>query len=283
MLEKDTILYVITKSTDHLKKLGIQSSRLDAELLLSHVLQIPRIKLYSNFDKKLTEDQKDEYRSLIKERSTFKPIAYILSKKNFYNLEFFVDNSVLIPRPETEELVEWILNNHSENSSKSVLDLCSGSGCIGISIAHERNSWMISFSDISSNSLQVCKINCYKLLPQREVFYYESNLFQNIVNDKFDIIVCNPPYIPESEKKNISKDVLDFEPSLALFNNHPEEFLRNLFEGSKKVSKENTLIYMEIHPDWKDLLEALVIDCKLKNIEFKKDLSNKLRMVKIII
>ncbi|MCB1178588.1 MAG: peptide chain release factor N(5)-glutamine methyltransferase, partial [Leptospiraceae bacterium] len=112
--EKDTILYILTKSQEYLKNLGVPNPRLDAEILLSDLLSLERIKLYSNFDKKLSEVIKNEYRKRIKERGNFKPVAYITGKKYFYKSEFIVNQTVLIPRPETEELVEWILEKERE-------------------------------------------------------------------------------------------------------------------------------------------------------------------------
>lgn len=278
--EKDTILYVITKSQEHLKSLGIASPRLDAEILLSDLLGMERIKLYSNFDRKLTEEEKDFYRSRIKERASFKPIAYILGKKSFYKSEFQVDGRVLIPRPETEELVEWVLKDNADRLS-DVLDLGTGSGCIGISLQLERPDWNLVLSDVSSSALEVAKANANFILGT-EPTIIRSDLWKSFPEGKkFDLIVSNPPYIPIREKDSLMKDVREFEPSSALFLENEEIFFRELLEGAKEHLKENGKIYLEIHPNFSKNLQEISKDLHYKSCTIKQDFSNKDRMIRM--
>ncbi|MCX7998225.1 MAG: peptide chain release factor N(5)-glutamine methyltransferase [Leptospiraceae bacterium] len=277
-IEKDTILYVLTKSHEYLKSKNIPQARLDAELILADTLGIERIQLYARFDWKLTEAQKDIYRSRIKERGLKKPVAYIIEKKHFYKSLFYVNPAVLIPRPETEELVEWVL---SENTVENlnVLDLCTGSGCIALSLKKERLNWKVSVSDISLEALEVSKQNSKNLNLSIENFY-QSNLFQSIPAQKFDLIVSNPPYIPISEKPTLEEDVRNYEPHIALFLEEPERFFENLLLSAKDYLKENGAIYLEIHPNYCEKILNLGKKVGFPNSTAKKDLSQKWRFIK---
>ncbi len=282
-MEKDTILYVLTKSQEYLGKKQIPNPRLDAELILSDVLNLERIKLYSNFDKKLTEEQKDTYRERIKSRGDFKPVAYITGRKNFYKSNFLVNASVLIPRPETEELIEWVSEGIQGETSLSVLDLCSGSGCIGISLKKDFPQINITLSDISKDALTVAANNAKEILPGMEITLVESDLFDSISTEtRFDLILSNPPYIPIQEKTSLMVDVLNYEPHLALFLDEPETFYKKLLAGAYKHLAENGSIYMETHSDWAKPISQMSQDFGFKSSLIKKDLSNKERFVKLV-
>ena len=281
-MDKATILYVLTKSQEFLGKKQITNPRLDAELILSQVLNMERIKLYSNFDKKLTEPEKDSYREKIKARGEFKPVAYILGNKNFYKSNFFVNEFVLIPRPETEELVEWVSKEISPQKKWSVLDLCTGSGCIGISLKKDLPEIELVLSDISKDALEIAKENGKKLISEFDMTFVESDLFDSFGNDlKFDFIVSNPPYIPIEEKPTIMVDVINFEPHLALFLNDPESFYLRLLTGVLKHLKENGAFYMETHPDWIKRIVEMSLNLGFKSNSIRKDLSQKERFIKL--
>jgi release factor glutamine methyltransferase len=227
---------VVEKSNQFLKSKGIESSRLDAELIIADVLKMERIALYLKYDQPLSDDEINICRQKILERSKGVPVAYLLNKKFFYNYEFFVNNNVLIPRPETELLVEETLNwiKQSELEEVSILDLGCGSGCISISLIAEMQKLKIKCGkiiavDISPAAIEVSKINAKRILIDRlkssEASANPSELpitfeVQDAATFKsdycFDVIVANPPYIAESDA-NIQKSVKDFEPSLALF------------------------------------------------------------------
>jgi release factor glutamine methyltransferase len=273
MQEKDTILYVLTKSQEYLKTKGILNPRLDAEILLSELLSLQRIKLYTNFERKLTEPEKDQYRDKIKRRGNNEPVAYIVGKKSFYKSEFKVNSSVLIPRPETEELLEWILSENSL-SSRTVLDLGTGSGCIAISLKLERPEWNVTALDISDDALQLAIENSNQLLGEGKISFLESDWFSKIENNKFSIIVSNPPYIPLNEKDSLMQDVLQFEPHLALFLEKPEEFYKMFLEKSKVSLESNGKIYLETHHDWAIKIQEIGNSLGLKS-EIRQDLSKK--------
>lgn len=275
-MEKDTILYVLTKSKEFLEQKQIPNSRLDSEVLLSDLLNLPRIKLYSNFDRILNEEEKNNYRSRIKKRAESVPVSYITNKKDFYKSKFFVNESVLIPRPETEELIEWFLKEDLEN--KKILDLGSGSGCIGISIKLEKPLAEVYFSDISKEALEVTKKNYSEIINSEDKVFFESNFCESI-DEKFDFIISNPPYISLEEKNTIMKEVLDFEPHLALFVEDFNSFHKKLLTSAKLKLNENGKIYLETNPIFIDDLVNIGKEL-FQNYEIKKDYSSKKRFVK---
>lgn len=277
--EKDTILYVLTKSHEYLKSKEIPQARLDAEVLLADTLGLERIQLYTKFDLKLSETQKDIYRNRIKERGNRKPVAYILGKKHFFKSIFIVNPSVLIPRPETEELVEWVLYENQKENLR-VLDVGTGSGCIAISLKLERPTWKLFVSDVSKEALLVAQENSQILNSNLEAFFL-SDLFESIPPQKYDIIVSNPPYIPVSEKPIIEKEVLDYEPHLALFLDEPKFFWERLIKSSMNYLEENGSLYLETHPSYAEPILEIGRTIGFKEGTIKKDLSQKQRFVKL--
>lgn len=284
-MEKDTILYVLTKSKEYLQSKGIETARLDAEVLLAHELKVQRIKLYSNFDRKLTEEEKDAYRALIKERGNFRPVAYMIGRKGFYKHEFTVNENVLIPRPETEELVEFVLNCEEKDDALRILDMGTGSGCIGITLVDECPKWVIHFSDISAEAVKIAeqnysaivKKNTHKAPPQ----FYLSDLFDSIPKEnKYNFITFNSPYIPLEEKDRLMSDVLDHEPHLALFIINPEEFYKKLVSQTKDRLEKSGSLYLETDPQWISLLQT-ISDSEGFQMTVKKDLSKKDRFVRL--
>ncbi len=285
MTDGKTILYVLKKSQEYLQKKNIPNSRLDAEIILSDLLGMERIKLYSNFEKTLTIDEENSYRKKIQDRGLFKPVSYITGKKMFYKSLFFVDENVLIPRPETEELIEWFLSSHEGEKNFKVLDLCCGSGCIGISLKKERPEFEIYLSDISQNALHVSKRNSQNILGEKsgELEFIESDLFENFPETiLFDAVICNPPYIPISEKQELMEDVVKYEPHLALFLDNPTEFYKKILEGASNFLRSGGDLMLETHPNWTNKIIELSKNYSFENEEIKKDLSGKERFVKLI-
>lgn len=278
----DSILSLLKKSEEFLKKKEISSARLDAEILLADLLELQRVKLYVNFERLLTETEKNAYRERIVDRSKNKPTAYIIGQKSFYNSMFFVNENVLIPRPETEELVEKILSDFKENGTgQNVLDLCTGSGCIGISLKLARKDWSLTLSDISKEALEIAEKNADKILgEENHIQLLESDLFKSISGDlKFDVIATNPPYIPMTDKDSMMKDVIDYEPHLALFLENPKEFLTSLIADARARLNEGGKFYMETLPSLAEELVSDSIARGWKEGKVEKDLSGKNRFV----
>lgn len=210
------------------------------------------------------------------------PIQYLLGKTNFYGLDFEVNENVLIPRPETEELVEWIINENKEGKSKKikVLDIGTGSGCIAISLAKNLPNAEIYGIDVSKKAIETAKRNAINNNVDI-TFMYQNILDTDVLACNFDIIVSNPPYVRNLEKEEIKKNVLDYEPHLALFvdDNDALVFYRKIAALAKSGLKESGQLYFEINQylgkEMTDLLEKM----DFKNIELRKDIYDNDRMI----
>jgi release factor glutamine methyltransferase len=288
MTEPNHILYYLKKSTEFLEKKGLPTPRVDAEWILSDLLGLPRIKLYAQFETPLSESNIKIYRERIVERGKKKPVAYITGKKGFHRFDFIVNEHVLIPRPETEELVDWFFKNHKQylqtDTKIKLLDLCTGSGCIAISISRLLPELEVWASDISEEALNVAKEN-QKLVPNpsaTEISFLASNLFSEFPKElTFDVILSNPPYIPESEKNSIMDDVLLFEPHLALFVANFEEFHLRLLRECKERLNPNGILVLETHPDYIEFLISEATNVGFVQPEIIKDSSAKNRFLVI--
>ncbi len=205
-----TIAEVLKLSTDYLEKQRLGSPRKEAEYLLSEFLGMRRLDLYLNFERPLEESELEQFRERLKRRGKGEPGQYIHGSVEFYGLSLMVDSNVLIPRPETEILVDLVTG--SIEMGKSLLDLCCGSGCIGLSLKNKFPELLVSLSDISEEALAVARKNGKGL----DVQFFQGNLLEPLQNQKFDYIVCNPPYISTQEYQSLSPEVREFEPKLAL-------------------------------------------------------------------
>tara|TARA_B110000240_G_scaffold190783_1_gene232415 strand:+ start:1167 stop:1997 length:831 start_codon:yes stop_codon:yes gene_type:complete len=203
------------------------------------------------------------------------PIQYILGKTSFYNSTFFVNNHTLIPRPETEELVKWIL----DFSFNNVLDVGTGTGCIPITLALNSDA-KISALDISSEALLVAKKNCDQYNINLNLIC--SNIFHYKTEEKFDLIISNPPYVLNSEKTFMHKNVIDNEPHLALFvdDNNPLIYYKYIIEFSNNSLLANGLLFFEINERFAFEIISILKDYNFVNIELKKDINGKDRMIK---
>ena len=221
----------------------------------------------------------DKVVSHLKELKLGCPINYITGYKFFFDCKINVDKSVLIPRPETEELVIWLLNHVKEN--QNILDLCSGSGCVAIAIA-KNIQVKITAVDISSEAINLARKN--SKLNNTSVKFICSDIFKDSFDklEKQNIIVSNPPYILNSQKKNIQKNVLNFEPHIAIFvdNNEPFVFYKRIIEISKEKLFSNGLLFLEINDLFSKELKELLIKEGFKNVIIKKDINNKPRLIK---
>lgn len=219
--EEWTIKKLLEWTTEYFTKNGSESSRLDAEILLSHVLQWSRIQLYTEFEFQPDGAQRTQFRELIKRRAAGVPVAYLIGTKEFYSMDFLVTPDVLIPRPETEFAVvrslDLLRTWGTSGESPRCLDLCTGSGAIAITLATQEPRLHVTASDISRPALAVARENIRRHHLENRVQLLESDLFGAIPPQLFHVIVSNPPYIGTQEKSSLSSDVVDHEPSLALF------------------------------------------------------------------
>ena len=214
MTNKHTIGELIKLSAGYLEEKGCSSARLDAELLLAHVLELDRLDLYLNFDKPLDNREVSEYRSLIGRRGQRIPVAYLTGVKEFYSLPFKVTPAVLIPRPETEFIIDKILELVEPDEPVKILEIGTGSGAIAIALACQDPNFSITATDISREALDIAKNNAANLEVCHQISFVEADLFTN-VEGKFEIICSNPPYIPSDELSGLAPELFE-EPRLAL-------------------------------------------------------------------
>jgi len=238
---------LINFGSKELKSNKIISHQLDSEVLLSKILKTSRENLIVNSSNKVESKLIIDFKKLIKRRTFNEPIAYILKKKEFWSKNFLVKKGVLIPRPETELLIDQIVKKYkNKNLSPYILDVGTGSGCILLSILSEmKNSKGVGI-DVSKNALEIAKKNSKKLDFVKRAKFYQKSIDQ-IYNDKFDLIVSNPPYIPRPDIKNLSKDIKKFEPQIALDGgNDGLDVIRKVIYNSITILKKFGTLGLEI-------------------------------------
>ena len=237
---------------------------------------------YITFNNNLSESDLLYYHFALKRLQNDEPIQYILGQANFYGLSFDVDTNVLIPRPETEELIEWVVSSHSQETGQ-IVDLCSGSGCIAISLAKSIPGCRVLGLEISEDALEIAKRNNIKLKTDVHFMHFDvlkKDHYKELENT--NIWVSNPPYIPVFEKQLMAGNVLKYEPHLALFveDDDPLVFYRIISESARLFLKEDGWLYFEVHEDNSMRVEDLLKDNSFVNIEVRKDLQGKYRMVR---
>ncbi|HSP88618.1 MAG TPA: peptide chain release factor N(5)-glutamine methyltransferase [Ignavibacteriaceae bacterium] len=243
-----TVLDLINLSTEYLVKKEIESPRVNAELLLAHTLKCKRLDLYLSYDRPLSEDEVSIYREFIKRRSRSEPLQYIIGKVEFYGLEFLVNPSVLIPRPETEILVEAILNSVNKNDRIKILDIGVGSGNISVSLAKHLPNSEITATDLSLPAIETAKENA-KLnnVLERINFTKQDINVESFSEEKFDIVVSNPPYISKEEFPNLKDELKVYEPKNALTDFLDGlNYFRIISKKSKSILNKNGKLYFEV-------------------------------------
>jgi release factor glutamine methyltransferase len=233
-------------------------------------------------EQKITDTQIQDLQHIIEDLKKEKPIQYILGTADFYGLKFQVSPSVLIPRPETEELIEWILNENSNNKQK-ILDIGTGSGCIAVALKLHRPAWEISAVDISEEALETARQNAG--LNHTEISFFQADILNNNIElSEYDIIVSNPPYVSFQEKSQMKNNVLNYEPHLALFSgSDPNIFYKTIIQKCREQLKKTVKIYLEINQYQKENLEIWLRSREIVHYEFRKDINRNWRMLKIIL
>jgi len=252
------IQMAINEGSKILKKNNIKSSILDTELLISKVIHKDRNQIIMSPNINLKNNQFLEFKQLITERSKGKPIAYLIGKKDFWKYEFEIKDGILIPRPDTEIIVEETLKLTKNKSKLKVLDIGVGSGCILLSILKERKNFSGIGVDVSKKCLDLCRINTNKLGIKNRVKFFKSNI-DNFDYGKYDLIISNPPYINRLDLKYLEKDIKNFEPKLALdggFDGTSE--VRKIIKKSSELIKKNGKLILEIGFDQKERVKKLL-------------------------
>ena len=243
-------------------------------------LQLQPHQIVLNYEKEISEVEYKRFNEAMNRLKNHEPIQYVLECAYFFGLEFLVTPAVLIPRPETEELVAWILEHFSKIDALKILDLGTGSGCISIALAKNLPSAQVFALDISTEALEIARFNAKK--NNVEINFISSNMLEWKSIQQFDIIVSNPPYVLEKEQKQMKDNVLKHEPHLALFvdNASPLVFYKALRKIAQKNLSQNGLCFAELNEAFGVEIKALFDDVSFQNVILKKDTFGKIRMLK---
>lgn len=277
-MEMKTLGEVLKLSIQYLKAKDPVHSRRDVELLFSHIFKIKRLDLYLNFDRPLVESELTSIREGLKRLANHEPIQYIEGQVDFFNCKFRVSRSVLIPRPETELLVDKIVKElkTQELSGKVLLDLCSGSGCIGIAIKKELPELRVMLIDLSKEAIELAKENARE--NNVSVEFLQGNLFEPLHSNKVDFLVCNPPYLSEAEYEKIDLSVKNFEPKMALVSGESGlEFYKEIAKRAKEHVTRS--IWLEIGATQGSAVQKLFLDQGYKAPLLEKDLAGHDRFI----
>jgi len=274
-----TVLESLKLAKEYLEKYQIENPRLNAELLLSEILNCKRLELYTNFEKPLKEEEIQKYREYLLRRTKGEPVQYITGKAYFYGFEFIVTPDVLIPRPETELLVEEIIDAFEKNESLKIADLCSGSGNIGITLAKFFPNSEVDCIDVSEKAIEIGRLNAEKLNAENVSFYKIDILSDELPQKIYDVIVSNPPYIPVERKNELQIEVRLYEPEIALFVNDELKFYRRIMELSERFLKVNGKIFFEIDNEIAHKVYDLMKGKNFSSISIKKDLAKLNRII----
>lgn len=275
-----TIKQAMEKAIVKFKLEKIESPNLKARMLMQYILQKPREYLIIHDDKLLTEKQEQSYEKGIKLIQNGTPIEHITHQKEFMKLNFYVDENVLIPRSDTEILVEEVIEITKKIQARKILDLCTGSGAIAISLAKYIPNSEITALDISPKALQIAKINAKNNGVEKQITFVESNLFEKLSKEKYDIIVSNPPYIKKQVIKTLDKQVQK-EPIIALDGGVDGlDFYKKIISQGYEYLKYKGYLCLEIGYDQKDeVIELIEKEEKFINTYCKKDLYDNDRII----
>ena len=269
-----TVLDVLNKSNDYLNKKGIESPRMNAELLLADILKCKRLELYLMYDRPLTEKELTEYREYLKRRSTFEPAQYIIGTVEFYGLEFKVSPAVLIPRPETEILVEAVINSVNKEDELRIMDIGSGSGNISIAIAVNLPNAFVTGIEISESAIKVAEENLKKYDLNKRVSFLNYDIL-SVNRDElsdYDIIVSNPPYVSKADYGKVQKEILNYEPNIAVTDfDDGYKFYREIISLSAQILKPNGKIFLEIAQGQSKKISEFMKENNFKEISIVQD------------
>jgi len=276
------LVEVLKRTESFLKERGIPSPRLEAELLLGHALQMKRLDLYMNFDRPLSDSELADLREPVRRRGTMEPMAYIVGEREFYSLSFAVGPGVLIPRPDTEALVEAALSfcePAAEGEPVFVADIGTGSGCVGLTIAHEQPAVRLFATDVSREALDYARRNAESLKVKDRAALLLGDLLEPIPENRpIDVVVSNPPYIPSADVDALMPDVRDFEPRGALDGGADGlDIYRALIPIA--AARARRAVVVEIGHDQGEAVAALFREAGLANVQVKQDLAGHDRVV----
>ena len=275
-----TIRDVLQWTTDFFAKKGVLTARLDAEVLLAHCLEVDRLYLYLNLDRPLLPEERSKYRSLVARRAEREPVALITGKKEFWSIPLSVVPGVLIPRPETEILVEAVLEDMKRKESPSILEIGTGSGAITIAVMKERpDAWVVA-TDVNRLALETAALNSTS--AQVAPSLIASELFAAFkVGPAFDIVCSNPPYIPTDVIPSLAPEICKYEPCSALDGGSDGlDLVRRIAGEARQFLRPAGSLILEIGEGQQDDVKRLLTDAEFHEIMFVPDLAGMLRVVK---
>ncbi len=277
-----TVLKMLEWATGYLESKHINNGRFSIEWLLAHVLDVKRLDLYLMYDRPLTSDELDALRPLIKRRAVHEPLQYIIGEADFFGYTFRVESGVLIPRPETEQLVELVLKDYKNTSTLSVLDIGTGSGCIPITLKKQQPNWHVTATDISTNALTIARKNAAHL--KVDVNFIQNDVFNptsEVSTLQVNVLVSNPPYILNEERDTLDAEVKEFEPEVALFCESTERIYTAIKKLAESTLQDQGRLYLEINERFGD--EVFSLFCTPNwQAELMADYAGKNRFIKAI-
>jgi release factor glutamine methyltransferase len=276
-----TVLELLRWTTEHFSGQGIDTPRLDAEVLLAHALGVRRLDLYLQYDKPVLADERAGYRALVLRRSRERvPVSLLIGEKEFWSLSFKVTGDVLTPRPDTEVLVEAALARMPDlERAWRVLDVGTGSGAIALSLARERPNARIVATDVSPEALQIARLNADELQVGESVRFREGSLFDPVRGERFELIVSNPPYLARSIAESLDPE-LAHEPELALFGGDDGyAVLRPFAAGVAEMLEPGGWAAVEVDPGQVEAVSGWLAEAGLIEVEALRDLAGRPRVV----
>ena len=269
----------IKNALKYLKKNNIKTALLDSEILMSKVLRKDRTNILLNSEKVISDKDYIYFRELISSRLRNKPIAYLTGKKSFWKYEFEINDKVLIPRPDTELIIEQVLKIYKNKSNINFLEVGVGSGCIILSILKEKKSFLGKGIDLSKDCINICKNNAFKLKVDDRLKLIKSDI-DNFSSGKYDLIISNPPYVKKLDLNKLDKDVINYEPKLALDGGLDGlSKIRKIIKKTSELIKLNGKLIIEIANDQKIMIKNILIDNGFYINKVVKDLGNNDRCV----
>jgi release factor glutamine methyltransferase len=299
-----TVLELLKWTTDYFSRNGIDSARLDAEVLLAHALEIERLRLYIDYEKPVHPDERDRYRKLVQRRAQERvPVSQLLGEREFWSLPFKVTPDVLTPRPETETLVEFALSKASggkgagfsnggaetetsppgeiadSNTPIRILDIGTGSGAIALSLASELPHAEITATDLSEPALQIATSNADHLHMRERIRLLRGDLFEPVASERFDLIVSNPPYVAKSDQGSCPPE-LSHEPEMALFAGQDGlDVIRRLVAEAGDHLSPGGWLGIELSPEQAETVEQELVQVGFVEVERRFDLASRARVV----
>lgn len=276
-----TVLELLRWTTNYFERAGIDSARLDAEILLAHALEIDRLRLYIDYEKPVQTEERDRFRTLVQRRAGERvPVSLLLGQREFWSLPFRVTGDVLTPRPETETLVEAVLSKVADvESAVRILDVGTGSGAIALALASELPHAEITATDLSSPALQIATENADHLHTRERVRFLMGDLFEPVASERFDLVVSNPPYVARDDAASLPPE-LSHEPEMALFAGADglEVIRRLVAEAGDHLSPGGWLLF-ELSPEQIETVEMELVKAGFSEIERHLDLAKLVRVV----